>query len=165
MISVLINDHLYSPPQYSNVLFTVQTHKGDLSLVDGILCFHLWWFGKKSGKSQGEDDLASYHVILLNPTCFREAIPSEMSRRSNGHFPYGGAGSTPFHSFWGVFPNITKAKSMSISFFLLLTRLVFNKEVKAVKLDMTRQYLRRELPCVIYHLLFLHLLYLFLPPG
>ena len=122
---------------------------------------------QKVRQESGGDDLASYHVILLNPTCFREAIPSEMSRRSNGHFPYGGAGSTPFHSFWGVFPNITKAKSMSISFFLLLTRLVFNKEVKTVKLDMTMQYLRRELLCVIYHLLFLHLhlLYLFLPPG
>ena len=56
-----------------------------------------------------------YHILWLNHLYLtenialfpqelplREAIPNKKSR-FYGHFPYGGGGSTPFHSFWGCF--------------------------------------------------------------
>ena len=102
MISVLINDHLYSPPQYSNVLFTVQTHKGDLSLVDGILCFHLWWFGKKSGKSQGEMTWQATMSFSSTPHALGKPSPRKCRKEAMDIFRTGGRGQPRFIAF-GVF--------------------------------------------------------------
>ena len=67
-----------------------------------MLNINYWYHYQVSADHTHSSWLEEYHS-LSDWSQLREAIKAKKSQNC-GLFPYGGGGSTPFHSFWGCFP-------------------------------------------------------------